>query len=239
MDEQQWVSHMIKQLLFFLLSLTIAFSQTPNDRGYIVYVGDDSPNFVLNFPDGSQTSLADLKGQVTMLQFTASWCHVCWEEMPQIEKKIWKVYKNIGLNVIGIDRDETADVVIKFAKEVQITYPLALDPGADIFALFADRDSGVTRNVIIAPDGTISFLTRLFEMQEFNDMKRVIHNLLMDQLLEQKQSLIAKRQILKHLKKKQSRSERYSIRKLETELFKAERELNRKERKLALAEMRL
>jgi hypothetical protein len=122
---------------------------------------------------------------------------------------------------------------------VQITYPLALDPGADIFALFADRDSGVTRNVIIAPDGTISFLTRLFEMQEFNDMKRVIHNLLMDQLLEQKQSLIAKRQILKHLKKQQSRSERYSIRKLETELFKAERDLNRKERKLALAEMRL
>jgi len=230
---------MIKQLLFFLLSLTIAFSQTPNDRGYIVYVGDDSPNFVLNFPDGSQTSLADLKGQVTMLQFTASWCHVCREEMPHIEKEIWKVYKNMGLNVIGIDRDETAEVVTSFAKEVQVTYPLALDPGADIFALFADRDSGVTRNIILGPDGKIVFLTRLFEMQEFNDMKRVIHNLLMDQLLEQKQSLIAKRQILKHLKKQQSRSERYSIRKLETELFKAERELNRKERKLALAEMRL
>ena len=230
---------MIKRPLFFLLALTIAFSQTPDDRGYIVNVGDDSPSFVLDFPDGSQTSLADLKGQVTMLQFTASWCQVCREEMPQIEKKIWKVYKNLGLNVIGIDRDEPADVVTKFAKEVQVTYPIALDPGADIFALFADRNSGVTRNVIIAPDGTIAFLTRLFEMQEFNDMKRVIHNLLMDQLMEQKQSLTAKRQILKQLKKQQTRSERYSIRKLETELFKAERELNRKERKLALAEMRL
>jgi peroxiredoxin len=219
--------------------IAIALNQTPDDRGYIVYVGDDSPNFVLNFPDRSQTSLADLKGQVTMLQFTASWCHVCREEMPHIEKEIWKVYKNMGLNVIGIDRDETAEVVTSFAKEVQVTYPLALDPGADIFALFADRDSGVTRNIILGPDGKIVFLTRLFEMQEFNDMKRVIHNLLMDQLLEQKQSLIAKRQILKHLKKQQSRSERYSIRKLETELFKAERELNRKERKLALAEMRL
>jgi peroxiredoxin len=219
--------------------IAIVLNQTPDDRGYIVYVGDDSPNFVLNFPDRSQTSLADLKGQVTMLQFTASWCHVCREEMPHIEKEIWKVYKNMGLNVIGIDRDETAEVVTSFAKEVQVTYPLALDPGADIFALFADRDSGVTRNIILGPDGKIVFLTRLFEMQEFNDMKRVIHNLLMDQLLEQKQSLIAKRQILKHLKKQQSRSERYSIRKLETELFKAERELNRKERKLALAEMRL
>ena len=230
---------MIRYPIFFLVCIAIALNQTPDDRGYIVYVGDDSPNFVLNFPDRSQTSLADLKGQVTMLQFTASWCHVCREEMPHIEKEIWKVYKNIGLNVIGIDRDEPAEVVTSFAKEVQVTYPLALDPGADIFALFADRDSGVTRNIILGPDGKIVFLTRLFEMQEFNDMKRVIHNLLMDQLLEQKQSLIAKRQILKHLKKQQSRSERYSIRKLETELFKAERDLNRKERKLALAKMRL
>ena len=230
---------MIKQLLFFLLSLTIAFSQTPDDRGYIVNVGDDSPNFVLNFPDGSQTSLADLKGKVTMLQFTASWCQVCREEMPQIEKKIWKVYKNLGLNVIGIDRDEPADVVTKFAKEVKVTYPLALDPGADIFALFADRNSGVTRNIILGPDGKIVFLTRLFEIQEFVDMKRIIHILLVDQLKEEKISLAAKKQIIRQLKKQQSKSERYSIRKLETELFKAERELNRKERKLALAEMRL
>jgi peroxiredoxin len=230
---------MIKQLLFFLLSLTIAFSQTPDDRGYIVNVGDDSPSFVLDFPDGSQTSLADLKGQVTMLQFTASWCQVCREEMPQIEKNIWKVYKNLGLNVIGIDRDEPADVVTKFAKEVKVTYPLALDPGADIFALFADRNSGVTRNIILGPDGKIVFLTRLFEIQEFVDMKRIIHILLVDQLKEEKISLAAKKQIIRQLKKQQSKSERYSIRKLETELFKAERDLNRKERKLALAEMRL
>ena len=230
---------MNKQLLFFLLSLTIAFSKTPDDRGYIVYVGDDSPNFVLNFPNGTQISLADLKGQVTMLQFTASWCHVCREEMPHIEKEIWKVYKNMGLNVIGIDRDEPAEVVTSFAKEMEVTYPLALDPGADIFALFADRNSGVTRNIILGPDGKIVFLTRLFEIQEFDQMKRIIHNLLVDQLREQKNSLIAKKQIINKMKKQQSRSDRFFTRKLETELYKRERELKRKERKLTLAQKRL
>jgi hypothetical protein len=159
--------------------------------------------------------------------------------MPYIEKEIWKVYKNTGLNVIGIDRDESADVVAKFAKEMQITYPLALDKGADVFALFADRNSGVTRNVVIAPDGSIVFLTRLFEIQEFNKMKRVIHNLLIDQLREQKNSLIAKKQIINKMKKQQSQSDRYSTRKLETELYKTERELKRKERKLTLAKKRL
>ena len=230
---------MIRYPIFFLVCIAIALNQTPDDRGYIVYVGDDSPNFVLNFPDRSQTSLADLKGQVTMLQFTASWCHVCREEMPHIEKEIWKVYKNMGLNVIGIDRDEPAEVVTSFAKEVQVTYPLALDPGADIFALFADRDSGVTRNIILGPDGKIVFLTRLFEIQEFDQMKRVIHNLLVDQLREQKNSLNAKKQIINKMKKQQSRSDRYFTRKLETELYKTERELKRKERKLTLAQKRL
>jgi len=230
---------MNKQLLFFLLSLTIALSQTPDNRGYIVSVGDDSPNFVLNFPNGTQISLADLKGQVTMLQFTASWCHVCREEMPHIEKEIWKVYKNMDLNVIGIDRDEPADVITKFAKEMKVTYPIALDPGADIFALFADRNSGVTRNIILGLDGKIVFLTRLFEIQEFDDMKRVIHSLLENQLKEQKNSLAAKKQIISQLKKQQSSSEQYSTRKLETDLYKAERELNRKERKLASAKLKL
>ena len=230
---------MIRYPIFFLVCIAIALNQTPDDRGYIVNVAEKSPDFILDFPDGSQISLKDLKGQVTLLQFTASWCHVCREEMPHIEKEIWKVYKNMGLNVIGIDRDETAEVVTSFAKEVQVTYPLALDPGADIFALFADRDSGVTRNIILGPDGKIVFLTRLFEIQEFDQMKRVIHNLLVDQLREQKNSLIAKKQIINKMKKQQSRSDRYFTRKLETELYKTERELKRKESKLALAEMRL
>jgi len=230
---------MIRYPIFFLVCIAIALNQTPDDRGYIVNVAEKSPDFILDFPDGSQISLKDLKGQVTLLQFTASWCHVCREEMPHIEKEIWKVYKNIGLNVIGIDRDEPAEVVTSFAKEVQVTYPLALDPGADIFALFADRDSGVTRNIILGPDGKIVFLTRLFEIQEFNKMKRVIHNLLIDQLREQKNSLIAKKQIINKMKKQQSQSDRYSTRKLETELYKTERELKRKERKLTLAKKRL
>ena len=195
---------MIRYPIFFLVCIAIALNQTPDDRGYIVNVKEKSPDFTLDFPDGSQISLKDLKGQVTLLQFTASWCHVCREEMPHIEKEIWKVYKNMGLNVIGIDRDEPAEVVTSFAKEMEVTYPLALDPGADIFALFADRNSGVTRNIILGPDGKIVFLTRLFEIQEFDQMKRIIHNLLVDQLKEQKNSLIAQKQIINKMISKSS-----------------------------------
>jgi peroxiredoxin len=147
-----------------------------NDRGYIVKVGDHSPDFSLEFPDGATTSFEQLKGNVIMLQFTASWCSVCREEMPHIEKEIWRPYKRAGLKLIGIDRDEAAAIVTRFGKQMKISYPLSLDIGAEVFHQFAADGAGVTRNIIINPAGKIVFLTRLYDPVEFKEMIRVIHS---------------------------------------------------------------
>ncbi len=166
-------------LIIFFLTISTLFSQQQADNiGFYVKIGDPSPEFLLTFPNGDSTSFAELKGKVIMLQFTASWCSVCRREMPYIEKDIWQVLKNVDLVLIGVDRDEPADIVNKFAEDMKITYPLALDPGADIFGLFADKNSGVTRNVIIDKEGNIAHLTRLFTMEEFNVMVEKIKVLL-------------------------------------------------------------
>jgi len=144
------------------------------DHGYTVKVGDQSPDFVINEAGGKSYKLSDLRGSVVMLQFTASWCSVCRQEMPFIEKEIYKPWKDSGLAVIGIDRDEPLEKVLKFKKDIGITYPLALDPGADIFGLYALKEAGVTRNVIIDRTGKIVFLTRLFNREEFDLMKKAI-----------------------------------------------------------------
>jgi hypothetical protein len=68
--------------------------------------------------------------------------------------------------------------VIAFARDVGVTYPMVLDPGAEIFAMFAHKKAGVTRNVIIDKEGKIAFLTRLFNHDEFNAMKDKIAELL-------------------------------------------------------------
>jgi peroxiredoxin len=94
--------------------------------------------------------------------------------MPHIEKDIWLAKKGAGLKVIGIDRDEPLDKVLKFKKDIGVTYPLALDPGAGIFSLFALKEAGVTRNVVIDRTGKIIFLTRLYDEKEFSSMKEVI-----------------------------------------------------------------
>lgn len=141
---------------------------------YLVKTGDVAPDFVINEAGGKSYRLSDLRGKVVMLQFTASWCSVCRQEMPYIESEIWKPGKESGLAVIGIDRDEPIDKVIKFKKDIGVTYPLALDPEADIFGLYALKEAGVTRNVIIDRSGKIIFLSRLFEREEFDRMKKVI-----------------------------------------------------------------
>ena len=163
---------------FFLLSaLGCVSGQQKNQQGveakadstgYIVRVGDEAPDFTVTLTDGKQVTLSSLRGKVVMLQFTASWCGVCRKEMPFIEKDIWQKHQaNDRFVLIGIDRDEPLDKVIAFGKAVGVTYLLGLDPGADIFAKYALRESGITRNVLIDRDGRIVKLTRLYNEEEF------------------------------------------------------------------------
>jgi len=153
--------------------------KVPADYGYIVEIGQQMPDIEMMLTDGTTVTTADLKGKVTMLQFTASWCGVCRKEMPHIEKEIWQKHKNNNeFALIGIDLNEPLEKVIKFGSDMKITYPLALDPGGEIFYTFAAKGAGVTRNVIIDRSGKIVYMTRLFKEKEFNEMKKVIKLLL-------------------------------------------------------------
>jgi len=162
--------------VIFLFFTCVSEGQEKNvyENGYLVKVGDMAPDFTISEAGGKSYKLSDLRGKVVMLQFTASWCSVCRTEMPFIEKEIWNEKKGSGLVVLGIDRDEPLEKVLKFKKDIKVTYPLVLDPGADIFGLFAQKEAGVTRNVIIDRTGKIIFLTRLYEREEFDQMKNVI-----------------------------------------------------------------
>ena len=149
-----------------------------DERGYLVNVGEMAPDLTMEYVTGETVRLQDLRGKVVVLQFTASWCSVCRQEMPHLEKDVWQAYKDKGVVLIGVDRDEPLETVLKFQDDIGTTYPLALDPGANIFGLFADKNAGVTRNVVIDQDGRIVFLTRLFEEKEYQEMLKKIGSLL-------------------------------------------------------------
>ncbi len=176
----------MRKILFFFFLIPIITSsftscdsgKTYIDRGYIVKVGDTAPEFTMQLTNGKTVSLSSLRGKVVVLQFTASWCSVCRKEMPHLEKEVWLPNKDKDFILIGVDYDEPMEKVIAFADVMKITYPMALDPDAKIFSLFAHKKSGVTRNVVINQTGKIVFLTRLYEREEFEDMKEMIEELL-------------------------------------------------------------
>jgi peroxiredoxin len=177
-----------KIALVGLLIFTNAFAQPvnelpnqviPDEYEFTSKIGDTIPDFTMTLLNGKKVSSKDWKGKVVMLQFTASWCGVCRKEIPFIERDIWLKHKrNADFLLFGVDRDEPLEKVKRYQKEMDITYPLAIDPFADIFGIFADKKAGVTRNVIIDRNGKIVYMTRLFKESEFNEMVKVIGLLL-------------------------------------------------------------
>lgn len=163
-------------------SNSISVKDTVNvdeDRQFLVKVGDIAPDFEMELPDGKKVILSSLRGKVVMLQFTASWCGVCRKEMPYIEEQIWQRHKdNPEFVLYGIDREEPVEKINELIKATGVTYPIGLDSDASIFGLYAEKEAGITRNVIIDRDGQIVMLTRLFEENEFNRMVQFIDNLL-------------------------------------------------------------
>lgn len=151
------------------------------EHDYLVKIGDVAPDFTLPLTSGGEFKLSEQRGKVVMLQFTASWCGICRSEMPHIEQRIWKPNKdNKDFVLVGIDREETKDIVDAYTVKIGTTYPMALDTVADVFASYALRGSGITRNVLIDRDGRIVKLTRRFVEEEFNDLVATIDSLLAD-----------------------------------------------------------
>ncbi len=88
----------------------------------------DAPDFEVRTPDGSTLRLADFKGKAVLLNFWATWCEPCREEMPSMER-LHRAYKDRGLVVLAISLDsQGASVVKPFVKKFALTFPIGLDP---------------------------------------------------------------------------------------------------------------
>ncbi len=161
-------------LLFFSVITISLQSQQVYKHQFIIKVGDKAPDFEVKLIDGTVFKLSDQLGKVIMLQFTASWCSVCREEMPYIENDIWQVLKEKDFVLVGMDYKERSNKVREFAKQMKISYPIGMDTTGRVYHLFSKKGSGVTRNIIIDKNGEIIFLSRLFNLKEFEEMKTVI-----------------------------------------------------------------
>ena len=149
-------------------------AQQMDDRGYIVQLGQQAPEFEFKLLSGDTINNDVLKGKVVVLQFTGSWCSVCRKEMPHLEDEVWQRFKDDDFILIGLDLREDEAKAKEFANAMGVTYPMASDLDSRLFDLFAGPKQGVTRNIVLDKKGEIIFLTRLYERSEFEEMISVI-----------------------------------------------------------------
>lgn len=88
--------------------------------------GDAAPDFQLESLAGQQVRLADLKGQPVVLNFWASWCVPCLQEMPDFQA-LYDQYKDTGLQLYGVNLGESKVAVTSFQERVGTNFPLLLD----------------------------------------------------------------------------------------------------------------
>jgi peroxiredoxin len=109
-----------------------------------------TPDFNLATPDGKKLSLKDFRGKVVLLNFWASWCVPCREEMPAMEK-LYQEYKQKNFVVLAIAVKDRKQDAIDFVKELKLSYPIALDPEAQVGTLYGAW--GLPATYLIGPKG--------------------------------------------------------------------------------------
>jgi DsbE subfamily thiol:disulfide oxidoreductase len=95
----------------------------------------DAPDFTLPNAGGKKISLKDYRGKVVFLNFWATWCESCRDEMPSMER-LYNEFRGKGLEIVAVNVKEKRQDALAFAKELKLTYPVLLDPEGEVGLLY-------------------------------------------------------------------------------------------------------
>jgi thiol-disulfide isomerase/thioredoxin len=135
-----------------------------------------APGFTLQSNGGQQVSLASLKGKVVMVNFWATWCVPCRQEMPHLEA-LYKRYNSLGFELLAVNVEKNeAEGIRKWLAETPVSFPVLLDPENQVTKLYKVQTMPST--VMIARDGTMRFIHHGYKPGYENEYQTQIRALL-------------------------------------------------------------
>ena len=133
--------------LLTVLGLGLVRSQRGSIR-----VGDRVPDLILTTFEGDEINFADLRGQIVVINFWASWCKPCEQEAVELEQA-YQMYKDQSVIFLGVDYVDTETEALAYLAKFGITYPNGPDLGTRISQAF--RTLGVPETYIMGPNGRL------------------------------------------------------------------------------------
>jgi|GEM_PF-392792 len=147
------LSLMLK-IRFTLLSILLLFSPLIAAEDDLEPSKTPAPDFTLKSNKGENIRLEELAGQVIFINFWASWCGPCREELPELEQ-LYQRYKDLGFTILAISNDNDMKKARKFFEPLNLSYPILFDNNQNVSGLY--RVKAMPSSFLIDRDGFIRY----------------------------------------------------------------------------------
>lgn len=114
--------------------------------------GQAAPDFVLKSSSGENLRLSEHRGEVVMINFWATWCGPCRQEMPLLDD-LYSRYERVGFSLLGVNIDDDSRRAMQMIEELGVNFPVLFDERKEVSKLYDVQAMPVT--VLVDREGTI------------------------------------------------------------------------------------
>ena len=137
-------------LLGLTLSVLAATSLASSDL-----TGQAAPDFALKSSSGDNLRLSEYRGDVVMVNFWATWCGPCRQEMPLLDE-LYSRYERVGFSLLGVNIDDDSRKAMNMVSELGVSFPVLFDARKEVSKLYRVEAMPVT--VLIDREGTVRYV---------------------------------------------------------------------------------
>jgi peroxiredoxin len=138
----------IRNSIFALLVCVFAASSLASSG----MEGQPAPDFALKSSSGANLRLSEYRGDVVMINFWATWCGPCRQEMPLLDE-LYARYQRVGFNLLGVNIDDDSRRAMKMIDELGVSFPVLFDAQKEVSKLYEVEAMPVT--VLVDREGRV------------------------------------------------------------------------------------
>lgn len=162
-------------IIIFLTKVTVIFVFGSVLKVMALDIGQSAPDFTLKSTQGKNLNLTEQRGQITVINFWASWCGPCRKEMPVLQN-FHNKYKNLGVSVWGINVEQENQAGRDFLVDLNLSFPIFFDSTNKISANY--QVEAMPTTVIVDRSGKVRYVFRGYKDGYENKYAKAIKKLI-------------------------------------------------------------